>query len=71
EGGEISGTIDDSLRHAISKLAHIHLVNDEFAKRRLMQLGEDEKSIFIIGSPDLELLNNNKISLNEAKKYYD
>ncbi|HIC3964216.1 TPA: UDP-N-acetylglucosamine 2-epimerase [Campylobacter jejuni] len=71
EGGEISGTIDDSLRHAISKLAHIHLVNDEFAKRRLMQLGEDEKSIFIIGSPDLELLNDNKISLNEAKKYYD
>ncbi|EOI4146412.1 UDP-N-acetylglucosamine 2-epimerase, partial [Campylobacter jejuni] len=71
EGGEISGTIDDSLRHAISKLAHIHLVNDEFAKRRLMQLGEDEKSIFIIGSPDLELLNDNKISLSEAKKYYD
>ncbi|ECP6440604.1 UDP-N-acetylglucosamine 2-epimerase (hydrolyzing) [Campylobacter jejuni] len=70
EGGEISGTIDDSLRHAISKLAHIHLVNDEFAKRRLMQLGEDEKSIFIIGSPDLELLNNT-ISLDEAKKYYD
>ncbi|EDC3492597.1 UDP-N-acetylglucosamine 2-epimerase (hydrolyzing) [Campylobacter jejuni] len=71
EGGELSGTIDESLRHAISKLAHIHLVNDEFAKRRLMQLGEDEKSIFIIGSPDLELLNDNKISLSEAKKYYD
>ncbi len=32
-----------------------------------MQLGEDEKSIFIIGSPDLELLNDNKISLSEAK----
>ncbi|AXP08368.1 UDP-N-acetylglucosamine 2-epimerase [Campylobacter hepaticus] len=71
EGGEISGTIDNSLRHAISKLAHIHLVNDEFAKKRLLQLGEDEKSIFIIGSPDLELLNSNKISLDEAKKYYD
>ncbi len=70
EGGELSGTIDESLRHAISKLAHIHLVNDEIAKKRLMQMGEDEKSIFIIGSPDLELLNNN-ISLNEVKKYYD
>ncbi|KQH60715.1 UDP-N-acetylglucosamine 2-epimerase [Campylobacter coli] len=70
EGGELSGTIDESLRHAISKLAHIHLVNDEIAKKRLMQMGEDEKSIFIIGSPDLELLNNN-ISLDEAKKYYD
>lgn len=70
EGGELSGTIDESLRHAISKLAHIHLVNDEIAKKRLIQMGEDEKSIFIIGSPDLELLNNT-ISLDEAKKYYD
>lgn len=70
EGGELSGTIDESLRHAISKLAHIHLVNDKIAKKRLIQMGEDEKSIFIIGSPDLELLNNN-ISLDEAKKYYD
>ncbi|EOH2122877.1 UDP-N-acetylglucosamine 2-epimerase, partial [Campylobacter jejuni] len=51
EGGELSGTIDESLRHAISKLAHIHLVNDEIAKKRLIQMGEDEKSIFIIGSP--------------------
>lgn len=71
EGGEISGTIDDSLRHAISKLAHIHLVNDEAATKRLMQLGENENSIFIIGSPDLELLQTNKISLEVAKEYYD
>lgn len=71
EGGEISGTIDDSLRHAISKLAHIHLVNDERAKKVLMQLGEDENCIFIIGSPDMELLEQNTISLDEAKKYYD
>lgn len=71
EGGELSGTIDDSLRHAISKLSHIHLVNDQKAKRRLMQLGEDGKSIFIIGSPDLDILYNNPISLNQAKKYYE
>ncbi|TKX28203.1 UDP-N-acetylglucosamine 2-epimerase (hydrolyzing) [Campylobacter sp. MIT 12-5580] len=71
EGGELSGTIDDSLRHAISKLAHIHLVNDEKAKKTLMQLGEDEQSIFIIGSPDLEILANNKVSLEQAKSYYE
>ncbi|WP_139470513.1 UDP-N-acetylglucosamine 2-epimerase [Campylobacter armoricus] len=70
EGGELSGTIDESIRHSISKLAHIHLVNDKIAKKRLMQMGEDEKSIFIIGSPDLELLNN-IMPLDEAKKYYD
>ena len=71
EGGEISGTIDDSLRHAISKLSHIHLVNDESAKTNLIQLGEDEKSIFIIGSPDLDILQSNKVSLEVAKAYYD
>lgn len=71
EGGELSGTIDDSLRHAISKLSHIHLVNDSKAKKRLIQLGEDEKSIFIIGSPDLDILEHSAININRAKQYYD
>lgn len=70
EGGEVSGTIDDSLRHTISKLAHIHLVNDKMAQRRLLQLGESEKSIFIIGSPDLDILDSSDIRLDVAKQYY-
>lgn len=71
EGGEVSGTIDDSIRHAISKLAHIHLVNDAKAKKRLLQLGENKDSIFIIGSPDLDILDSDTISLEDAKSYYD
>lgn len=71
EGGEISGTIDDSIRHAISKLAHIHLVNDSKAKKRLIQLGEDKNAIFIIGSPDLDILDSDSINLEEAKRYYN
>ena len=71
EGGEISGTIDELIRHAVSKMSHIHLVANEEAKQRLVQLGEYEKSIFILGSPDLDLMNENNLpSLNEAKKYY-
>lgn len=70
EGGEVSGTVDESLRHAISKLAHIHLVNDEAAKNRLMQLGESEESIFITGSADLDLLESIQ-GADEAKEYYD
>lgn len=71
EGGEISGTIDELIRHAVSKMSHIHLVANEEAKQRLIQLGEYEKSIFILGSPDLDLMNENNLpSLNEAKKYY-
>lgn len=37
EGGEISGTIDDSIRHAISKFAHLHFVSNEEARKRLIQ----------------------------------
>lgn len=60
EGGEVSGTIDDSIRHAVTKLAHIHLCNSETAKNRLLQLGENDETIKIIGSPDLDILLNEK-----------
>jgi len=72
EGGEISGTIDELIRHAISKLSHIHLVANATAKRRLIQLGELPISIFILGSPDLDLMNPRKLPrLSDVKKYYD
>lgn len=72
EGGEISGTIDESIRHSISKLAHIHFVSNNEAKNRLLQLGEDEKSIFIIGSPDIDIiLQKPSISIDKIKERYD
>jgi len=72
EGGEISGTIDESIRHAISKLAHLHFVANEESENRLLQLGEDEKNIFIIGSPDIDVMCSNNIpGINEIKQRYD
>jgi len=72
EGGEISGTIDELIRHSVSKLSHIHFVSNEDAKRRLIQMGEIEESIFVIGSPDIDLMNSKNLpSIEEAKKYYD
>lgn len=72
EGGEVSGTIDESIRHSISKLAHIHFVSNEDAKKRLLQLGEDENSIYAIGSPDIDIiLNKSKDNIKEIKKRYD
>lgn len=56
EGGELSGTVDDSIRHSISKLSHIHLVANEQAVTRLVQMGEKRKHIHIIGSPDLDVM---------------
>jgi len=72
EGGEISGTIDELIRHSVSKMSHIHLVTNQEAKKRLIQLGELSSSIFVIGSPDLDLMNSENLpTLKTAKDYYD
>jgi len=72
EGGEVSGTIDELIRHSISKMSHLHLVSNQDAKQRLTQLGELEKSIYVLGSPDLDLMNSKKLPLlNKVKKYYE
>ncbi|WP_299017171.1 UDP-N-acetylglucosamine 2-epimerase [uncultured Polaribacter sp.] len=72
EGGEISGTIDELIRHSVSKLSHLHLVSNSQAKKRLIQMGELESSIFVIGSPDLDLMNPQKLpKLEDVKNYYD
>jgi UDP-N-acetylglucosamine 2-epimerase (hydrolysing) len=72
EGGEISGTIDELIRHSVSKLAHLHLVSHEEAKKRLIQMGELESSVYVIGSPDLDLMNPlNLPKLSGVKKYYN
>jgi len=55
EGGDVSGSIDESVRHAITKLAHIHFVTNDDAKRRVIAMGEDPKYVFNTGSLDVEL----------------
>lgn len=72
EGGEVSGTIDELIRHAVSKMSHIHFVANELAMTRLLQLGEAEDSIHIIGSPDVDVMNSKNLpDLAEVKRYYD
>ncbi len=71
EGGEVSGTIDELIRHSVSKMSHIHLVANSEAKQRLIQLGEYDDSIFIIGSPDLDLMDPKRLpEIEFVKKYY-
>ncbi|MGF9699805.1 UDP-N-acetylglucosamine 2-epimerase [Paenibacillus sp. MABNR03] len=57
-GGEVTGTIDESVRHAISKLAHIHLVATVQSKERLLKLGEDPWRVHVVGAPRLETMMN-------------
>lgn len=71
EGGEISGSVDEHIRHAVSKLSHFHFVANKEAKRRLLQMGEREENIFIIGSPDIDIMNSPTLpSWAEVKKRY-
>lgn len=72
EGGEISGTIDDSIRHAISKFAHLHFVCNEEARKRIVQLGEKKENIYVIGSPDIDVMLSNSLpSIQTVKEYYE
>jgi len=56
-GGEITeGAIDDRVRHALTKLSHIHFVSSAGAKQRLLAMGEEEKRIHVTGGPGLDTL---------------
>lgn len=72
EGGEVSGTIDELIRHAVTKMSHIHFVSNSEAQQRLIQLGERSDSIFVIGSPDMDLMFSEKLpELDVVLKYYN
>ena len=70
-GGEISGSVDNSIRHAITKLAHIHLVPHEEAKNYVLKIGENPKYVFNVGAPSLDTISNLKEVEKKAfyKKY--
>jgi UDP-N-acetylglucosamine 2-epimerase (hydrolysing) len=71
EGGELSGTVDEILRHAVTKLSHIHFAANNIARERLEQLGELPESIHIIGSPDIDIMLSNTLpSIGQVKERY-
>lgn len=64
-GGEISGTIDESIRHAITKFSHLHFVASKDSYNRVLKLGEKKERIFNFGCPRIDLVKRtleNKIS---------
>ena len=54
QGGELTGSIDESVRHAITKLSHIHFPATELSKERLIKMGEDPNYIFNLGCPAID-----------------
>ncbi len=72
EGGEVSGTIDGLIRHAITKLSHVHFVSNEKAKKRLLQLGEDPAAVFVIGSPDIDIMLSSDLpEMDQVRERYE
>lgn len=61
QGGEVTGSIDESIRHAMSKFAHLHFPATELSKQRLIRMGENPDSIFVVGCPSIDVLVNTPI----------
>lgn len=57
-GGEVSGTIDESIRHAITKLAHIHFPANQESANRIIQMGEKAENVHAVGCPRIDLVSD-------------
>ena len=73
QGGEVTGNIDEKVRHANTKLADIHLVASEDARERVIKLGENPDMVINTGCPSIdlakEILENSALDFNPIKKY--
>ena len=79
QGGELSGSIDESLRHSMSKFSNFHFVSNNDAKKRLIKMGEFKKNIYVVGCPSIDALKsvkeeklanlNKKFNFNFVKKF--
>ena len=74
QGGEVTGNIDEKVRHAITKLADYHFVASESAKQRVIQLGENPDFVFNTGCPSIDLAkqvkeNSNGLPFNPYERY--
>jgi UDP-hydrolysing UDP-N-acetyl-D-glucosamine 2-epimerase len=63
QGGEVSGSIDESVRHAVTKLAHVHFPATELAARRVIAMGEDPAWVFNVGCPSIDLVARTELGL--------
>ena len=66
QGGEVTGNIDESVRHAITKLAHIHFPATDASHERVIRLGEDPATVFNVGCPAMDAVNDLDLSLTNS-----
>lgn len=69
QGGEITGNIDETVRHAITKLAHYHFPSTEESRQRLLKMGEEEWRVVNSGCPSIDTLVAQDLSLKHCQDY--
>jgi UDP-hydrolysing UDP-N-acetyl-D-glucosamine 2-epimerase len=63
QGGEVSGSIDESVSHAVTKLAHLHFPATELSAQRVISMGEDPSTVFNLGCPSIDLVAETDLGL--------
>lgn len=73
QGGEITGSIDEKVRHAVTKLSDLHLVSTEVASQRVIRMGEEPSAVFVTGCPSVDLaahvLADPELDFNPVERY--
>jgi UDP-hydrolysing UDP-N-acetyl-D-glucosamine 2-epimerase len=73
QGGEITGSIDEKVRHAVTKLADLHFVSTELSADRVVRMGEDPRCVFVTGCPSIDLaasvLASSKLDFDPVARY--
>jgi len=71
-GGEVSGSIDEGIRHAITKLSHIHFPATRESARRIIRMGEEKERVFLVGAPGLDsILNEPLIPIEDLRGQFE
>jgi UDP-hydrolysing UDP-N-acetyl-D-glucosamine 2-epimerase len=71
QGGEVTGSIDESVRHAVTKMAHIHFPATEQARERLIRMGEEPDTVFQTGCPAMDIVaeTDRRLDVDLFRKY--
>ena len=70
-GGEVTGTIDESIRHAVTKLAHIHFPANKESAERIIKLGEREDMVFTVGCPRIDMVSRIAANQKDLTKFVE
>ena len=55
QGGEVTGSIDEKVRHSVTKLSNLHLVSTKLARERVIRLGEEPDTVVVTGCPSIDI----------------